>query len=62
LIEGVGRFLPSGDGARMFTNPEVGLGAALQALGILVFAGVLAGFAPAQRALQVSPMVALRSE
>ncbi len=62
LVEGVGRMLPSGDGARMFTNPDVGIGQALQALAILVTAGLLAGLAPAQRALQISPIMALRSE
>jgi putative ABC transport system permease protein len=62
LVEGVGRMLPSGDGARMFTNPDVGIGQALQALAILVAAGLLAGLAPAQRALQISPIMALRSE
>jgi putative ABC transport system permease protein len=61
LIELVDRLLPPG-GARMFLNPDVGLSDALQALGILVAAGILAGLAPAQRALQVSPMAALRSE
>jgi ABC-type antimicrobial peptide transport system permease subunit len=29
---------------------------------VLIGAGILAGLAPAQRALQVSPMLALRSE
>jgi len=62
LIEVVGNLLPQGNASRMFTNPDVGVSEALQALAILVAAGVLAGLAPAQRALQVSPMVALRSE
>jgi putative ABC transport system permease protein len=54
--------LPAGDGARMFVDPDVGVGEALQALAVLIAAGLLAGLAPAQRALQVSPIVALRSE
>ena len=58
----VGRLLPAGDGATMFLNPDVGVGEALKALAILVAAGVAAGQAPAQRALAVSPTVALRSE
>ncbi len=62
LIELVGNLLPEGDGTRMFVNPDVSVSEALQALAILVAAGVLAGLAPAQRALQVSPVVALRSE
>ena len=58
----VGRLLPAGDGATMFLNPDVGVGEALKALAILVAAGVAAGLAPAQRALAVSPTIALRSE
>ncbi len=61
LVVGVGKLLPPG-GAGMFLDPDVGVGEALQALAILVAAGVLAGLAPAQRALAVSPTVALRSE
>ena len=61
LMELVGNLIPAGDNT-MFTNPDVGDAEALRALAILVGAGVLAGLAPAQRALQVSPMVALRSE
>jgi putative ABC transport system permease protein len=62
LMEIVGRLLPSGDGARMFVNPDVGIAEALRALAVLIGAGLVAGLAPAQRALQVSPIVALRSE
>lgn len=61
LVVGIGRLLPP-EGAGMFLEPDVGVGEALQALAILVAAGVLAGLAPAQRALAVSPTVALRSE
>jgi len=61
LVVGIGKLLPPG-GAGMFLDPDVGVGEALQALAILVAAGVLAGLAPAQRALAVSPTVALRSE
>ena len=62
LMELVGNLLPADGGNTMFTNPDVGIGEALRALAILLGAGVFAGLAPAQRALQVSPMVALRSE
>lgn len=62
LVEVVGKVLPPGDSTRMFSNPDVGIGQALQALGILVAAGLAAGWAPAQRALQISPIMALRSE
>lgn len=62
LMDGVSRMLPPGDGASMFSNPSVGVSEALKALAILIAAGVLAGLAPAQRALAVSPTVALRSD
>jgi putative ABC transport system permease protein len=62
IMELVGGLLPQGGGNTMFTNPDVSIAEALRALGVLVAAGVVAGLAPAQRALQVSPMVALRSE
>lgn len=62
LMELVARFLPPGDSSRMFANPSVGIPEALQALGILIAAGVVAGLAPAQRALAVSPTIALRTE
>lgn len=61
LVVAIGRLLPPG-GAGMFLDPDVGVGEALQALAILVASGVVAGLAPAQRALAVSPTVALRSE
>ena len=46
----------------MFLNPGVSFGNALQALAILVAAGLLAGLIPARRAVSVNPVVALRSE
>lgn len=62
LMALVGHLLPPSDGGSMFVNPDVGVGEALKALAVLIAAGVLAGLAPAQRALAVSPTVALRSE
>jgi len=62
IMELVAKFLPPGDSSRMFANPNVGIPEALQALGILIAAGVVAGLAPAQRALAVSPTIALRTE
>jgi putative ABC transport system permease protein len=64
LMELVGSLLPTGGsgGNMMFANPDVGVGEALQALAVLIGAGIFAGLAPAQRALQVSPMLALRAE
>jgi len=46
----------------MFQNPGVSLANAVQALAILVGVGALAGSFPAQRAVAVTPVVALRSE
>lgn len=46
----------------MFRNPVVSLESALQALGILVVCGTAAGLLPAQLAVRVSPVEALRTE
>lgn len=43
-------------------NPSVGLGVVVIALIILVFAGLIAGFIPAQTAIKVKPIDALRTE
>jgi putative ABC transport system permease protein len=47
---------------RMFTNPSVDLGVVFVALLILVGSGLLAGFIPAQIAIKVKPVDALRTE
>lgn len=46
----------------MFADPSVGLGAIITALVILVFSGLLAGFIPAQNAIKIKPVDALRTE
>lgn len=46
--------------ATMFLNPDVQLTTAMQALAILVVAGTLAGVIPAQRAILIRPVEALR--
>jgi putative ABC transport system permease protein len=61
LLELVNQNLPTG-GGMMFLHPGVDLMVALKALGILIFSGALAGFIPAQRALEISPVEALRTE
>ena len=60
LIEGIARVIPTGE-ETMFLNPEVSLAAALQTLVILVVSGVLAGLFPARKAVQSSPVEALRA-
>jgi putative ABC transport system permease protein len=46
----------------MFINPAVNIATAMKAVGVLVFAGLLAGFLPARKAVSVAPVEALRSE
>lgn len=69
LVAGVGlvelvRFglVQSGAGGGMFQDPGVSFANALEALAILVGSGVLAGLIPAQRAVAVRPVEALRHE
>lgn len=52
--------MPSDD--MMFANPSVDLGVVFIALLILVLSGLLAGFIPAQIAIRVKPVDALRTE
>jgi len=59
VIEATSRLV--GDGAEMFKNPEVSLAAALQTLVILILSGLLAGLFPARRAVQSTPVEALRA-
>ena len=63
LLAGVNALLdsmPSED--MMFANPSVNLGVVFIALLILVGSGLLAGFIPAQIAISVKPVDALRTE
>lgn len=52
----------SGADSNMFTNPSVDFGKAIWALTILVISGVFAGLIPAQRAISIKPIDALRDE
>jgi putative ABC transport system permease protein len=45
-----------------FTNPTVDPAVVLSAVSVLITAGLLAGFMPARRAVQVKPIEALRYE
>ncbi|RAJ11227.1 ABC transporter permease [Arenibacter echinorum] len=58
----VNYFLASNGPIEMFANPSVSLGVVLVALIILVVSGLLAGFIPAQSAIKVKPIEALRME
>jgi putative ABC transport system permease protein len=63
LLELVGYFIENSDADMgMFGSPTIDIGLALRALMILVFAGILAGLIPAQRAVRVRPVEALRAE
>ncbi len=46
----------------MFANPSVSVGVVMGALFILIVSGLLAGFIPAQSAIKVRPIDALRAE
>lgn len=46
----------------MFANPSVNLGVVMVALSILIISGLLAGMIPAQHAIKVKPVDALRTE
>lgn len=46
----------------MFANPSVDLGVVMIALAILIFSGLLAGLIPAQNAIKIKPVDALRTE
>lgn len=61
-LELVNAALGEGGGGMMFQNPDVDLSLILRAFAILVVAGVIAGLIPAQRAVSISTVDALRSE
>lgn len=46
----------------MFLNPSVNLGVIITALAILIISGLLAGLIPAQNAIRIKPVDALRTE
>ncbi|MGB7842652.1 MAG: ABC transporter permease [Salinimicrobium sp.] len=63
VIALINYFLSSMDTSEMmFTNPSVNLGVVFVALAILVVSGLLAGMIPAQNAIKVKPVDALRTE
>lgn len=62
FIYGVNALLDANGPVDMFLNPSVSLGVVMVALFILVLSGLLAGFIPAQSAIKVKPIDALRTE
>jgi putative ABC transport system permease protein len=62
FIYGVNALLEANGPVDMFMNPSVNLGVITAALMILVISGLLAGFIPAQSAIKVRPIDALRTE
>ena len=62
FIYGVNALLEMNGPVDMFLNPSVGLGVVVGALIILIVSGLLAGFIPAQSAIKVRPIDALRTE
>lgn len=65
LTEGVNAVLSmneSSDGMDIFTNPTVDLRVTLVASIVIISAGLLAGFIPAKRAVNIKPIDALRYE
>jgi putative ABC transport system permease protein len=62
FIYGVNALLDANGPVDMFMNPSVSLGVVSSALVILIVTGLLAGFIPAQSAIKVRPIDALRTE
>ncbi len=61
-IYGINALLDASGPVDMFTNPSVNLSVILIALTILIVSGLLAGFIPAQNAIKLKPVEALRTE
>ncbi len=62
FIYGVNALLDNVGPVDMFLNPSVSVGVVTLALTILIISGLLAGFIPAQSAIKVKPIDALRTE
>ena len=62
LIFGLNYALAMTDPIDMFANPSVNLGVVSIALSILILSGLLAGMIPAQNAIKLRPVEALRTE
>jgi putative ABC transport system permease protein len=62
VIYGLNAILEANGPVDMFSNPSVNLSVVLVALAILIVSGLLAGFIPAQNAIRVKPVEALRTD
>lgn len=62
FIYGINALLDSVGPVDMFVNPSVSVGVVVTALVILIVSGLMAGFIPAQSAIKVRPIEALRTE
>jgi putative ABC transport system permease protein len=62
VIFGINKILEAKGPVDMFSNPSVDISVVMTALVILVVSGLLAGFIPAQNAIKVKPVDALRTE
>lgn len=62
VIYGINSLLDSIGPVDMFMGPSVSVGVVTGALAILIVSGLLAGFIPAQGAIRVRPIEALRTE
>lgn len=62
VVYGVNALLDANGPVEMFANPSVNLGVISIALGILIGSGLLAGLIPAQKAINIKPVDALRTE
>jgi len=51
-----------GGGETIFKNPTVSLSIALMSTGVLVVAGVFAGYVPARKAIRITAVEAMRAE
>ncbi len=62
IIYGINSLLDSVGPVDMFLNPSVSVGVVASALTVLIISGLLAGFIPANSAIRVRPIEALRNE
>jgi putative ABC transport system permease protein len=51
-----------GEGTTVFRNPTVNMGIAMAATGVLIVAGVLAGYFPARKATKITAIEAIRAD